>query len=117
MEPSWIAKQWIKNFEPFSMGEPLIPTRSDLPEDDHINNQLGRSTTTPVAATDSNLHSSECVVTTIWPIIQLSLVQQNSSQCVVGTIWPLTRFFSVQQNSSQCVVGKIWPITQLISVQ
>ena len=117
MEPSWTAMQWIRNFEPFTMGEPLISTRSDLPEDDHISNQLGPITTTPVAATSFNLHSSEYVVSTIWPIIQLSVVQQNSSQCVVGTFWPITRFFSVQQNSSQCVVGIIWPITRLISVQ
>ena len=88
MEPSWIAKQWIESFKPYSMGEPLIPTRSDLLEDDQsVNKQLYPITTTPTAATSFNLKSSECVVGTIKiPVTQLSSVQQNNlSSCQLPT--------------------------------
>ena len=80
MEPSWIAKQWIENFKPYSMGEPLIPTRSDLLEDDQpVNKQLYPITIAPIAATSFTLNSSECVVGAITkiPIVQVSSVQQN----------------------------------------
>ena len=78
MEPSWIAMQWIESFKPYSMGEPLIPTRSDLLKDDQpVNKQLYPITTVPIAATNFNLNSSECVVGTITkiPVTQLSSVQ------------------------------------------
>ena len=89
MEPSYIAKQWIESFEPYSMGEALIPTRSDLLEDDQpVNKQLYPSTTTPISATSFSLKLSECVVGTIIkiPVTQLSLVQQsNVSSCQLPT--------------------------------
>ena len=81
MEPSQIVKQWIESFEPYSMGEPLIPTRSDLLEDAQpVNKQLYPITTAPIAATSFNLYSSECVVGTITkvPVPQVSSVQQNN---------------------------------------
>ena len=85
MELSWIAEQWIESFEPYSMGEPLITTRSDLLEDDQ---QLYPITTEPIAATSFNLKLSECVVGTITkiPVTQLCLVQQsNVSSCQLPT--------------------------------
>ena len=81
MEPSQIAKQWIENFEPYSMGEPLIPTRRDsLKDDQSVNKQLYPITTAPTAVTSFNLYSSKCVVGTITkvPIPQVSSVQQNN---------------------------------------
>ena len=90
MEPSWIAKQWIENFKPYSIGEPLIPSRSDLLEDDQsVNKQLDPITTAPIAATSFNLKSSECVVGTITkiPVTQLCLVQQsNVLSCQLPTV-------------------------------
>ena len=89
MEPSRIAKQWIENFKPYSMGEPLIPTRRDLLEDDQsVNKQLYHITTTPIAATNCNLNSSECVVGTITkiPIPQVSSVQQNNLSNQLPTV-------------------------------
>ena len=78
MEPSWVAMQWIASFNAFGMGEPSILTKSDLPDDQSVNNQLGPSTTTPVATTNFSLNSSECVVGTIkFPVAQLSSMQQN----------------------------------------
>ena len=65
MEPSRVAMQWIESFGAYGMGESLILTRSDLPDDQSVNNQLGPTTTTPVAATKFDLQSSECVVGTI----------------------------------------------------
>ena len=88
MEPSYIAKQWIESFKPYSMGEPLIPTRSDLLEDDQSVNKQLDPTTTPIAATSFNLKSSECIVGTIIkiPVTQLCLVQQsNVSSCQLPT--------------------------------
>ena len=89
MEPSYIAKQWIESFEPYSMGEPLIPTRSDLLEDDQsVNKQHYPITTASIAATSFNLNLSECVVGTITkiPVTQLCLVQQsNVSSCQLPT--------------------------------
>ena len=89
MEPSYTAKQWIESFEPYSMGEPLIPTRSDLLKDDQsVNKQLYAITTPPIAATSFDLKSSECVVGTITkiPVTQLCLVQQsNVSSCQLPT--------------------------------
>ena len=89
MEPSWIAEQWIESFKPYSMGEPLIPTRSDLLKDDQsVNKQLYPITTEPIAATSFNLKLSECVVDTITkiPVTQLCLVQQsNVSSCQLPT--------------------------------
>ena len=89
MEPSYIAKQWIKNFKPYSMGEPLIPTRRDLLEDDQsVNMHLYPITTGPIAATSFNLKSSECVFGTITkiPVTQLCLVQHsNVSSCQLST--------------------------------
>ena len=81
MQPSWVTMQWIASFDAFRMGELSILTRSDLPDDQSMSNQLGSSTTTPVAATKFNLKSSECVVGTITkvPITQPSSVQQNNS--------------------------------------
>ena len=75
MEASWIA-----SFEVYSMGEPSILTRSDLPDDQFVHNQLAFSTTTPVAATKFNLKLSECVVGTIMKVsvTQPSSVQQNN---------------------------------------
>ena len=70
--------QWIASFK---VHEPSILTRSDLPDDQQsVNNQLGPSTTTPIAATKFNLKSSECVVGTIMkvPVTQPSSVQQNN---------------------------------------
>ena len=90
MEPSWIAKQWIESFKPYSMGEPPISTRSDhdlLEDDQSVDKQL-YPTTTPIAATTSYCSSSsECVVGTIKiPITQLSSVQQNNlSSCQLPT--------------------------------
>ena len=52
------------SFGIISKGEPLLLTR-DLPDDQSVNNQLGPSTTTPIAATIFHLNSSECVVGTI----------------------------------------------------
>ena len=77
MESSWVAKQWIASFEVYSMGEPSILTRNDLPDDQFVNNQLSPSTTTPVAATKFNLKSSECVVGTI---MKVSVTQPSSAQ-------------------------------------
>ena len=89
MEPSYIAKQWIESFEPYIMGEQLIPTRSDLLEDDQfVNKQLYLITTAPITATNFNLKSSECVVGTITkiPVTQLCLVQQSKvSSCQLPT--------------------------------
>ena len=81
MQPSWVTMQWIASFDAFRMGELSILTRRDLPDDQSMSNQLGSSTTTPVAATEFNLKSSECVVGTITkvPITQPSSVQQNNS--------------------------------------
>ena len=89
MEASWVAKQWIASFGVYSMSEPSILTRNDLPDDQFVNNQLGPSTTSPVAATKFNLKSSECVVGTImkFSVTQPSSVQQNnfsSSQLVAA---------------------------------
>ena len=73
--------QWIESFKPFSMVEPVIPTRSDLLKDDHsVNKQFDPITTAPIAATSFNLNSLECVVDTITkvPVTQVSLVQQNN---------------------------------------
>ena len=99
-EPSWTAMQWIASFETFSMGEPLISTRSDLPENNHcVTNQLGRSTTTPVPATTFNLYSSECVVGSITkvPVTQLSSVQQsNPSSSQLPTAKRTSYIFSSQ---------------------
>ena len=81
MEPSYIVKQWIESFKPFSMGELLIPTRSGLLENDQsVNKQLYPITTAPIAATSFNLNSSECVVGTITkvPIAQVTSVQQSN---------------------------------------
>ena len=96
MEPSWTEMQWITSFEAFNMGEPLILTRSDLPDDQPVNKHLGPSTTIPIAATTFSLSSSECVVDTIikFPVIQPSSAQQNnfsSSQLVAAnrTIYSL----------------------------
>ena len=77
MESSWVAMQWIASFK---VHEPSILTRSDLPDDQSVNNQLGPSTTTPIAATKFNLKSSECVVGTIMKVsvTQPSSVQQNN---------------------------------------
>ena len=90
MEPSWTAKQWIASFEPFRMGESLLSTRSDLPENDQSMNkhELASSTAIPVATTSFSLNSSECVMGTIKvPVTQLSLVHQrnlSSSQLVAN---------------------------------
>ena len=75
MEPSWVAMKWIESFGAYGMGEPLIFTRSDSPDD-----QLGPSTTIPIAATNFNIKSSECVVGTItrFPVTQSSSIQQNN---------------------------------------
>ena len=79
MQPSWVTMEWIANFEAYGMGEPSVLTRTDLPDDQSVNNQLGSSTTTPIAATKFNLKSSECVVGTIKvPVAQLSSMQQNN---------------------------------------
>ena len=83
MKPSWVAMKWIKSFVAYGMGEPLIVTRSDLPD---VNNQLGPTTTTPIAA---DLKSSQCVVGTITrvPVTQPSSAQQknfSSSQLVAA---------------------------------
>ena len=89
MEFSYIVKQWIESFEPYGMGEPMIPTRSGLLEDNQsVNKQLYPITTAPIAATNCNLKSSECVVGTITkiPVTQLCLVQQsNVSSCQLPT--------------------------------
>ena len=79
MEPSWTAMQWIASFGPYGMGEPM--RRSDLPENQPVNNQLNSSTTTPVAAYEFKLKSSECVVGTFMkvPVTQPSSAQQNNS--------------------------------------
>ena len=79
MEPSWAAMQWIASFGPYDIGEPM--RRSDLPDDQPVNNQLSSSTTTPVADKTFNLKSSECVVGTFMkvPVTQPSSVQQNNS--------------------------------------
>ena len=58
------------------MGKPLLLTRSDLPDDKSVNNQLGPSTTTPITAEKFDLKSSECVVGIIMRIP--SSVQQNN---------------------------------------
>ena len=89
MQPSWVEAQWIRSFDAIGMGEPSILTRRDLPDDQSVINQLGPSTTTPVAATDFNLKPSKCVVGTVMkvPVTQPSSVQQNnfsSSQLVVA---------------------------------
>ena len=73
------------------MAEPLLLTRINLPDDQLVNNQLGPSTTIPIAATTFSLGSSEYVVDTIikFPVIQPSSTQQNnfsSSQFVVANI-------------------------------
>ena len=80
MEPSYTAKQWIENFKPHGMGEALVPTRSDLLDDQSVNKQLYPITTAPTAATSLNVNSTECVVGTItkFPVTQLSSVQQNN---------------------------------------
>ena len=92
MEPSWIAKQWIESFKPYSMGEPPISTISScslLDDNQPVNRHLGPTTTTPIAATGFNLNSSECVcgiIITKIPATQLSSVQQNNlSSCQLPT--------------------------------
>ena len=78
MEPSWVAMKWITGFGAYGMGEPLILARINSPDDQSMNNQLGPSTTTPIATTNFNLNSSQCVVGTIKiPISQLSSLKQN----------------------------------------
>ena len=77
MELSRVAVQWIASFNAFGMDEPSILTKSDLPDDQSVNNQLGPSTTTPVATTNFSLNSSEYVVGTI----KFSVAQLSSMQC------------------------------------
>ena len=89
MEPSWAAMKWIESFGAYGMGEPSMVTRSDLPDGQSVDNQLGPSTTTPIAATNFNSKLSECVVGTIVKVsvTQSSSVQQNtisSSQLVAA---------------------------------
>ena len=79
MKPSWTAMKWIASFEAYGMGELLILTRSEVPDDQSVNNELGPSTTTSIAAINFNIKSSECVVGTItrFPVAQSSSAQQN----------------------------------------